>query len=260
MGQRVSRHNVFIRLSRLARIVFHTWLTALRITRVKDPYKEPGKTQVRGYQTTWSKQMLNILGITLKVHGKPLRNEPCLYVSNHQGFIDVPVIMDIVYAAFIAKAEVRKWPIFGRASAAGGSVFVERSNADSRRNVSQVIGKTISDLKRSIIIFPEGTSSSHGKEWKKGSFVVAAERGFPVQPIRIAYNPHRDCCYINDDKFIPKIWDLLGHDHIDADVEFLEPVFVKDAERDSGLCQQLIQDSLIKKLKEWNLRLETYDE
>ncbi|HBC06812.1 MAG TPA: 1-acyl-sn-glycerol-3-phosphate acyltransferase, partial [Rhodospirillaceae bacterium] len=36
-----------------------------------------------------------------------------LYVSNHVSYLDIPVLALLTDAAFVAKDDVRDWPLFG---------------------------------------------------------------------------------------------------------------------------------------------------
>ena len=57
-----------------------------------------------------------------------------LIVSNHLGYLDILVMSAAVPCVFVSKAEVKRWPIFGRYARWAGSVFVRRHNrADAAR-------------------------------------------------------------------------------------------------------------------------------
>jgi len=51
-----------------------------------------------------------------------------MLVSNHQGYLDILVLGSLDPASFVAKAEIRWWPIFGLFSWWAGTIFLERRN------------------------------------------------------------------------------------------------------------------------------------
>ncbi|NCY08721.1 MAG: EAL domain-containing protein, partial [Betaproteobacteria bacterium] len=51
-----------------------------------------------------------------------------MLVSNHQGYMDILVLGSLDPASFVAKAEIRWWPIFGLFSWWAGTIFLERRN------------------------------------------------------------------------------------------------------------------------------------
>src|SRR6516225_6801594 len=68
-----------------------------------------------------SKGVLESLSIRYAVYGGP---PVCgLVVSNHLSYLDVLILSAVMPCFFIAKAEVDRWPIFGKAARAGGTLF-----------------------------------------------------------------------------------------------------------------------------------------
>jgi 1-acyl-sn-glycerol-3-phosphate acyltransferase len=112
-----------------------------------------------------------------------------LFVSNHASNLDPPVITNLLgrRIAIIAKQELFKIPLFGRAMRAGSFVAVNRAE---RRSAVESVSNAAHVLQSGLgmLVFPEGTRSSNGKllPFKKGPFHLAMEAGVPVVPITIA--------------------------------------------------------------------------
>jgi 1-acyl-sn-glycerol-3-phosphate acyltransferase len=87
---------------------------------------------------------------------------------------------------WIAKAELRKIPLFGPAAAAAGIVFIDRDNKKAAFESYKVAA---ADVKkgRSVIICPEGTRGKdyHLRPFKKGPFVLAIASGADIVPTLI---------------------------------------------------------------------------
>ena len=111
-----------------------------------------------------------------------------ILMPNHQSHFDIPVLLGCLGTEFrwLAKAELFKIPIFGRAMRGCGYISIDRSNRDS---AFASIGQAAEAIhgRVSVLIFPEGTRSPDGilLPFKKGGFVLAVDSGVPILPIGI---------------------------------------------------------------------------
>jgi 1-acyl-sn-glycerol-3-phosphate acyltransferase len=136
----------------------------------------------------WAKSILFVSGIDVYIEG--LANidpsQSYIYMSNHRSNFDIPVLLGCLPIQFrwLAKAELFKIPIFGRAMRGAGYVQIDRSNRKSAfKSIDQVAAKMKNGV--SVMIFPEGTRSEDGnvKPFKKGGFVMAVDSGAPIVPV-----------------------------------------------------------------------------
>lgn len=137
----------------------------------------------------WARFTVKNAGITLHVNGQDnIPKENCLFVSNHQGLLDIPVILCAVNKSigFIAKKELEKYRLASDWMKEVHSVFIDRSNI---RDSIKSINEGIENLKKgyNMAIFPEGTRSRGPKLgiFKKGSMKLALKSGVLVVPIAI---------------------------------------------------------------------------
>ncbi len=136
----------------------------------------------------WSKSILFVSGIKGEVQGlaniDPSRSY--IYMSNHRSNFDIPVLLGCLPIQFrwLAKAELFKIPIFGRAMLGAGYVRIDRSNRESAfKSIDEVAAKMKNGV--SVMIFPEGTRSEDGnlRPFKKGGFIMAVDSGVPIVPV-----------------------------------------------------------------------------
>ncbi|MCR1934711.1 lysophospholipid acyltransferase family protein [Clostridium tepidum] len=137
----------------------------------------------------WANFIVN--GIGIRINKKGLENipdGPCLFVGNHQGLLDVPVIVSSLdrYVGFVAKKEMLKLKILTYWMKQIKCVFMDRENV---RAAIKTINEGVDNLKNgySMLIFPEGTRSRGENlgEFKKGSIKLGIKAGVPIVPIAI---------------------------------------------------------------------------
>ncbi len=207
--------------SRCSQIVSHTWKA---IEKAKD-----SQMSISANKTEWAQLVLGTLKINLTVVGTPTVEKSLLLLGNHVSYLDIPVLMSASPdLSFVAKKELSRWPIFGRAAQQIQTVFVQREHGPSRKLARQAIHQALDEGRR-VVIFPSGTTSlSEAKPWKKGAFEIAFEKKLLVQPFRISYQPLRPVAYIDRDFFPIHLFKLGQFDRIDAVLEFHPPVQVDD--------------------------------
>lgn len=119
------------------------------------------------------------------------RSGPFILVTNHCSNVD-PLMMGwasghqigrVVH--FMAKIEMRSWPIVGWLATQAGVYFVRRGERD--RAAQQFSLDALADG-RPIAIFPEGTRSRTGRlrEGKPGTTLIAMRSGAPLVPAAIS--------------------------------------------------------------------------
>lgn len=118
------------------------------------------------FMVLWARKTLKwVLGARLMVHGRehlPKSTKGYMYVSNHQSYVDILVLMSALdTVAFLSKSLVKKIPLIGRSAYCGGTVFFARRDAEDRM---RALEETLKMCKEStaVVVFPEGRRSSDG--------------------------------------------------------------------------------------------------
>jgi 1-acyl-sn-glycerol-3-phosphate acyltransferase len=114
-----------------------------------------------------------------------------LVVANHCSNLDPPFLGWAVghrtgrVVHFMAKDELRRWPLIGWLARNSGAIFVRRGEGD-RAAQRTAVGVLASG--RPLALFPEGTRSRDGqmKEGRAGAALLAMRGGAPVLPVGIA--------------------------------------------------------------------------
>lgn len=139
----------------------------------------------------WSKAIVERAHIQLRVRG--LEHAPAgesfVVMSNHQSLYDVPVIYQSLgrRIRMVAKQELFRVPIWGRAMRRAGFIALDRQSRERSRETLLASAGALQGG-TSIWIAPEGTRSKDGRlgEFRKGGFHLALQSGCRILPISIA--------------------------------------------------------------------------
>lgn len=140
---------------------------------------------------TWGGVILWASGVTVEVQGREHLhlNEPQIVASNHQSWFDVFAIAGNLPKKFrfVAKEELGRIPIFGRAWNTAGHISVNRSDRVQAIRTLEHFGEIIRKDNSAIVIFPEGTRSWTGEliPFKKGAFMLALHTHFDIVPTAV---------------------------------------------------------------------------
>ena len=129
-----------------------------------------------------------ILGIKIVVKGKPCMDEQVLYMSNHLSYLDIPALASVLRSSFVAKSEVGQWPLAGFLASLQQTAYIQRKRSKIEKEKNALQERI--DRGDSLIIFPEGTSSSgfSVEPFKSSLFILALgdrQEHLYVQPITI---------------------------------------------------------------------------
>ncbi|WFD12273.1 lysophospholipid acyltransferase family protein [Tepidibacter hydrothermalis] len=140
--------------------------------------------------SNWAKALVELTDTKVNVIGEDNipKDEAVLFVSNHQGNFDIPILLGFINKpkAFVAKEELRKMPLLRTWMEYMNCIFLNRSN---NRESVKAIKQGIENLKQgySMVIFPEGTRSKDGKlgEFKPGALKLATKSKVRIVPVTI---------------------------------------------------------------------------
>lgn len=162
----------------------------------------------------WAQKFVRIAGIRVVLHGQPHAG-PVLLVSNHISWLDILVLHAAQYCRFVAKSELREWPLVGPLATAAGTVYIERASA---RDALRVVHHMAACLQAGevLAVFPEGTIGDgmqllpfHGNLLQAAIAVQV-----PAQPIGLRFvdfqgQPSAAPSYVGADTFLGSVWRTL---------------------------------------------------
>jgi 1-acyl-sn-glycerol-3-phosphate acyltransferase len=188
-----------------------------------------------------SRALLALLRARVRVSG-PLPEPPFLLATNHLSYVDILVLASRLPVRFVAKAEVRRWPLLGPICRGFGTIFIDRSD---RRDIPRVLAEIERSLGRSegVILFPEGTSSSGESvlPFRSPLLALPARLGLPVHAAALRYDPP-SVAWWGATSLAPHLLGLFRLERIEAGVDFApEPVIDHDRKRLAERLREAVQ-------------------
>lgn len=150
-------------------------------------------------------------------------------ISNHISWLDIFVIHSVgIPGIFIAKSEIRRWPLLGLLISNAGTIFIDRTKRSSIVNVFKKSRSLLLEGKV-IIFFPEGTTS-------EGSEILPFHTSFfslfldspeaKLLPIVIKYRKMGrrsiEPAYVGEMSLLDSIIKVLGSNNLEVCVEVLD--------------------------------------
>ncbi len=173
----------------------------------------------------WSRALVRCCGVAIDVDPALAERAPGrLIVANHVSWLDIFAINAVAPAAFVAKAEIRRWPLAGWLVAAAGTVFIQRSR---RHAVHQVIERLRERMRAGwpAAVFPEATTSD-GRSllpFHANLIEAACEEQADLLVVALRYRGPlpgwpEAMTYVGDTTFLESLWRVTGASGIRVDV------------------------------------------
>jgi 1-acyl-sn-glycerol-3-phosphate acyltransferase len=196
-----------------------------------------GRARRLAHIQRWSAQLLRIFRVQVEVSTTGLAPEGGMWVANHISWLDVFVIDAVFPARFVAKSDVRRWPLVGALAASAGTIFVDRTKRGALRGTMDVLADALRDGER-VMFFPEGTSAEQGcmLPFRANLFEAAIQAQVPVQPVALSYRDqtgrlHGAVAYIGQTTLIESIVALLTGPPVHAHIALLPTLPMDGADR-----------------------------
>ena len=186
------------------------------------------KKNKRAARAAWlhraTKRHLKIFNLRPEVSG-PIPASG-LIASNHLSYLDILVLASVTPTAFVSKADVRGWPVFGWLATLGGTVFIERERRTHVGAVNREVERALADGVP-VVVFPEGTSSDGATILPFRSSLLEPAIG-GTHAITVSWihytlgdgDAGQEVCYWGDHTFFPHLLNLLDKQQIRAQVCF----------------------------------------
>ena len=187
----------------------------------------------------WSLQLLTILNVRLFLHGMPppYTIRPLMLVANHVSWLDICMINAVVAVRFVAKSEIRRWPLLGWLCARAGTLFIDRGRRRDTTRINQMVARRLvaGDV---FAVFPEGTTTDGSTLLKFHASLLepALEAQAAIQPVALWFDRSdgtlcTEAAYDGDRTAWQTLMGITSEHEILAHVCFLRPIFPGERHR-----------------------------
>jgi 1-acyl-sn-glycerol-3-phosphate acyltransferase len=138
----------------------------------------------------WSRDILRAAGTPVVPDGlERIPKQPVIYVSNHSSMFDIWALSATLPGSvrFLAKQELFRIPLLGRAMRAAGHIPIDRAARKKAFEAYDEVARMIRNGISSPVVFPEGTRSRTGEllPFKNAPFGLAIAAQVPVVPVYV---------------------------------------------------------------------------
>lgn len=132
------------------------------------------------------------------------------FFPNHVSYLEVMAVFGIMPTRFLAKAEVRGWPMVGTIAAAVGCVFVQRGDKQSRQAAREALTQV--ETFPPITIFPEGKRGPGDAllPFRYGAFEIVTQGGFAFLPIAVTFSHLDIAIWHRKENIVKALWRLAS--------------------------------------------------
>lgn len=177
----------------------------------------------------WSRTVLAILDVRLAARGMgpEMMSGGALLVANHVSWLDVFALNVVRPACFVAKSEVRSWPVIGTLCKRARTIFISRARRADTVAANRLMAAHLA-AGECVALFPEGTSTdgSDVLPFRSPLFQCAVEAGCAVVPVAIQYrdvngDPCPEAAFIGEMTFLQSLTGILSCRTLDVSLVFL---------------------------------------
>lgn len=181
---------------------------------------------------TWSREILRRAGVEVRTVGFPSdADKPVTLVANHVSWSDIFALNTQHACHFIAKSELKSWPLAGRLLTNVGTIFINRNDRKDTHRLKRVVHELLAEGE-TVAVFPEGTTSiGHDVLKFHASLlepIVAAEGEVwvvAIQYFRVSDGARTDAAaYIGDMSLLDSLHAIHEVGGVIAELRFLQSI------------------------------------
>ena len=199
---------------------------------LKAIFPRAGPERRRALVGWWSAKLLRIAGVATSVQGAPPEegSRGAMIAANHVSWIDIFAVSSVRPTRFIAKSEIRDWPLAGWVVERAGTIFIRRDRRRDTARINEVVHEALAAGER-VGLFPEGTTTDGDilLKFHSSLFEPAVANAALVHPCALRYE-HADgslcraMAYVGELSFMQSLGLVLRQRGVRARIAFAAPI------------------------------------
>lgn len=212
----------------------------------------------------WCGGLLRAFNISVMVHGNlpPPSANSIMFVANHVSWSDIHALNSIIPLRFIAKSDIKSWPVFGYLARNSNAIFVERGKRQEAGRIVELTKESLS-AGDNVCFFPEGTTTDgtgindSGLQgplvlpFKSSVLQASIDANATIWPVAIRYSHpdgsiNRQMAYAGDTTLLESMLNVLKQKNPTVSLHFLTPIQASGQNRRS--LTKVAYDAIASKL------------
>ena len=243
--------NRITRYFRIGRIATHTLAGVIIASAILPLASKPLKRRIIKW---WSSHLLIAFNIRVVSHGhipqvKDQLNTT-MFVANHISWTDIHALNSLIALRFVAKSEIRSWPVIGYLTYKANALFIDRAK---RQDAARIVDTAANSLASgdNLCFFPEGTTTDGTvmKRFKSSLIQAAIQSNATIRPVAIRYptpsgGANIGVAYAGETTMHQSMLSILSQKHPVVELHFLAPIVISELveqDKDRRLLTQHIE-------------------
>ncbi len=232
---------ILTRSYRISRIVIHTFI-GLAIAAIVLPMLN--KLHKLAIIKWWCGGLLRAFHIKVSVFGTlpPTNTQGVMFVANHVSWSDIHALNSLIPLRFIAKSDIKSWPIFGYLVTQVNTLFIDRNKRQDAGRIVQITAESLI-AGDNLCFFPEGTTSDgsgtegrHVLPFKSSVLQAAIDANTQIWPVALQYvnadgSINTEMAYAGDTSLIDSMSRIINQKNALVELHFLAPIQAADYDR-----------------------------
>ena len=243
--------SLIAQIFRITRVFLHT-IIGLIIASVFLPFM--AKNTKLALIKWWCGGLMRSFHIKVVTFGDlpPSTTKGVMFVANHISWSDIHALNSKIALRFIAKAEIRSWPVFGYLVEKANTLFIDRSK---KQEAAKIVNITAASLMAgdNLCFFPEGTTTD-GKQvlpFKSSVLQAAIAANSTIWPVAIRYlnkdgSINTNMAYAGETGLIESMLEVVKQKNALVELHFLSPI--ETSGKDRRHLTQAAYDAIVAKL------------
>lgn len=180
----------------------------------------------------WCKKLVRHFNLNVVISGLPPNGntQGTMLIGNHVSWADIHAINSVIPVRFVAKMEIKHWPVFGYLVKKSGTIFINRAH---RKDTAKVVREATLSLQagHNLCFFPEGTTTEGAEvlPFKSSILQAAINAQANITPMAIRYvNPDGSldttASYAGGVGLIDSMANMLKHPAPKIELHFFAPI------------------------------------
>jgi 1-acyl-sn-glycerol-3-phosphate acyltransferase len=180
----------------------------------------------------WCVGLLRAFHIRVNTFGNlpPANTQGVMFVANHISWADIHALNSLIPLRFVAKSDIKDWPIFGYLVTKANTLFIDRSKRQAAGRIVETVSSSLMSGDN-LCYFPEGTTTdgTHMLPFKSSVLQAAIKANTQIWPVAIRYinadgSINTEMAYAGETSMIESMELIIMQKNSLVELHFLPPM------------------------------------